>query len=176
MVVIDSTVLMLLIDPKANPPTDESTGKPVDRCMDRIKQLLQTLSETKTRVLIPAPVLSEILVGSGSDKSAILKEFESTYSFKIEPFDTRAAVEVAYLTDTDLASGRRLEAGETRAKVKYDRQIIAIAKVNNATVIYSDDIKLGKTARASGITVIKTSDLPLPPPRDGDLFPEVQRF
>jgi hypothetical protein len=51
----------------------------------------------------------------------------------------------------------------TWAKVKYDRQIVAIAKVCGATTIYSDDEDveaLGKTAK---IAVTGLSALPLPP-------------
>ena len=88
----------------------------------------------------------------------------------MQSFDQNAAIEVAWLTDADLQSGKRLKPEETKAKVKFDRQIIAIAKVNSVKTIYSDDIGLGKTARLNDISVIETRDLPLPQlPPQGEL-------
>lgn len=163
MVVMDTTVLLLLFQPDAKPPRDPATAEEVTRCKDRIDLLLQQLSDAGTQIIIPTPVLSELLVAAGPDKLRMLREIESSYAFKIQPFDTMAAIEVAMLTDSDLQSGKLLDPNETKAKVKYDRQIIAIAKVNKVKVIYSDDIGLGKKAEANGITVISTAQLPLPP-------------
>lgn len=49
------------------------------------------------------------------------------------------------------------------AKVKFDRQIIATARVNRAKSIFSDDENVGKFALAHAMTVISIWDLPLPP-------------
>ena len=49
------------------------------------------------------------------------------------------------------------------AKVKYDRQIIAIARVAQASAIYSDDKGIQALAKAADIQVIGLADLPLPP-------------
>lgn len=163
MVVIDATVLLLLFQPTAKPPMDETTGQPVTRCKERIEWLLENLSQANVQVLVPTPVLSEILVAAGPEKSKILNEIGSVYAFRIQPFDMIAAIEVAFLTDQDLQSGRKLTADETKAKVKYDRQIIAIAKVNQVKTIYSDDVQLGKKAIDNGIEAITTAGLPLPP-------------
>lgn len=173
MVILDATTLLLLFYPDARPPIDITTNQPLDRCKDRIDLLLQNLSEAGTQILVPTPVLSEILVTSGTDKARVLNEINNTYAFRIQPFGEMDAIEVAMLTDADLQSGKRLSKDETIAKVKYDRQIIAIAKVNGAKTIYSDDIGLGKRAKANGIPVIKTAELPLPsePPQAELLFP-----
>jgi hypothetical protein len=48
------------------------------------------------------------------------------------------------------------------AKVKFDRQIVAIAKVVGATVIYSDDKDVATLAKKQGIETIGVADLPLP--------------
>jgi len=163
MVIMDSTTLLLLFYPNASPPIDEATGQPLTKCKERIELLLENLSQASIQILVPTPVLSEILVASGTDKTRILNEINGTYAFKIQPFDEIAAVEVAMLTDADLQANKPLTADETKAKVKYDRQIIAIAKVNGVQTIYSDDGKLGAKAKANGIAVIKTAELPLPP-------------
>lgn len=176
MVVMDSTVLLLLFYPDASPPIDEATGEPLTKCKERIELLLQNLSKANIQILIPTPVLSEILVVSGPNKARVLNEINNTYAFRIQPFDEMAAVEVAMMTESDLQSNKRLSKNETKAKVKYDRQIIAIAKVNGVKTIYSDDKALGKKAKANGLTVIQTSEIPLPPepPQHELTFPEAE--
>jgi len=47
--------------------------------------------------------------------------------------------------------------------VKYDRQIVAVAKVCGATTIYSDDKDVRTLAKTVKIDVIGLADLPLPP-------------
>lgn len=48
-------------------------------------------------------------------------------------------------------------------KIKFDRQIVAIAKINNISMIYSDDRGLAQVSAAQGISVTTVSQLPLPP-------------
>jgi hypothetical protein len=48
------------------------------------------------------------------------------------------------------------------AKVKFDRQIVAIAKVIGATEIYSDDGHVSRLAKQANIKCIGVADLPLP--------------
>ena len=47
--------------------------------------------------------------------------------------------------------------------MKYDRQIVAVAKVCGATTIYSDDKDVRTLAKTVKIEVIGVADLPLPP-------------
>jgi hypothetical protein len=57
------------------------------------------------------------------------------------------------------------------AKIKFDRQIVAIAKVARATTIYSDDSDVRVIAAAEGIAVVGLAELELPDTkRQGDLF------
>ena len=51
----------------------------------------------------------------------------------------------------------------TWAKIKYDRQIVAIARVNQASAIYSDDRDIRSIAAQADISVIGLADLQLPP-------------
>ncbi len=48
------------------------------------------------------------------------------------------------------------------AKINFDRQIVAIAKVAGATEIYSDDRDLRTFAEEQGLKVIGVADLPIP--------------
>jgi len=68
------------------------------------------------------------------------------------------------------ATRKAIDAGDKRggsrsawSKVKFDRQIIAIAKVERASAIYSDDIHIGQFLKNSEIDVVRVGDLPLPP-------------
>jgi hypothetical protein len=58
--------------------------------------------------------------------------------------------------------GKRDGSDETWAKIKFDRQIVAIAKVHNATKIYTDDRGLRAIAERASIAVAGIGDLPLP--------------
>jgi hypothetical protein len=79
-------------------------------------------------------------------------------------FDQRAAVEVAAAPREALAAGDKRGGSDSPwAKIKFDRQIIAIARVEGATTIYSDDDDIVRFAKSYGIAVIRVCDLPLPP-------------
>lgn len=164
MVVFDSTVMLLLLYPTAQPPIDPNTNMPLDFAKERIETLIKTLSKEKTRVVIPTPVLSEILVRTGGATSKYLDEITSNHIFQVGEFDLRAAVEVAALSDKQTSTGNKKHSDiETWAKIKYDRQIVAVAKVHGVDRIYSDDKGVYKVAQSMGIKVIRTWELPVSP-------------
>jgi hypothetical protein len=164
MVVIDSTNLLLLLRP-GTPVSRGPDGTPVDRAKERIEYLVQRLSKDKSKIIIPTPALSEALVKAGAAASQqIVEELQKYAVFSVEPFDTRAALEVAAMTREALAGGNKK--GKSNApwqKVKYDRQIVAIAKVHGATEIYSDDEDVAAICARAKIRVVRLVDLPLPP-------------
>ena len=51
----------------------------------------------------------------------------------------------------------------TWSKVKFDRQIVAIARVSQVSTVYSDNENLGKIAKVQGLNVVTVGELPLPP-------------
>ncbi len=164
MVVLDATTLLLLIEPSAKPPQDPKTGKPVERCKERLEFLLETLTSAGTRAVVPTPVLSEVLIGAGKAKDDYLTAIIGSSAFLPAPFDVKAAVELTFLFDADGKPTKgKLTQQETWAKVKFDRQIIAIAKANDVKDIYTDDMNLSAVAQANGLTVHHTWDLQLPP-------------
>lgn len=159
MVVIDATMLLLLLRP------DTPVPGAVDQPKERIEFLVQQLDKAKTKIIVPTPALSEALVRAGATATPQIIEHLQKYAvFSIEPFDTRAAIEVAAMAREAASTGRkRGNSNATWAKVKYDRQIVAIAKVNGATTIYSDDGDIAALARRARIAVVGIADLPLPP-------------
>jgi hypothetical protein len=165
MVVIDATMLLLLLRPGTSVPS-RPNGSPLDKPEERIDYLVKQLDKNKTKIIVPTPALSEVLVRAGEAASQPIIEHLQRYSvFRIEPFDMRAAIEVAAMTRNAIDSGKGKKGGSaaTWAKIKYDRQIVAIAKVSNADTIYSDDGDIAGIAAAANIKVIGLADLPLPP-------------
>ena len=73
-----------------------------------------------------------------------------------------AAIELSMLIDPDLQSNKKLDATTTRAKIKFDRQVVAIAKARGADRIYTVDHGLADRARKNGITAVMTWELPIP--------------
>lgn len=163
MVVFDATTLLLLFAPDASVPKD-SNGKPIPFAKERIDGLVADLSKRKVKIIVPTPALSEALVRAGPVAGAnYLAGIRKSGWFRIESFDERAAIEVAEMTKEAIDRGDKKNGSDaTWAKVKYDRQIVAIAKVNSASAIYSDDINLTSFARRQGLRVISVVDLNVP--------------
>ena len=162
MIAFDTSTILLALDPKCRPPIDPATGKPLTHCRDRVDNLIKTISNAKLRILIPTPVLSEFLVKAGPNKAQYVEELAKSPVFRIEPFDSRAAIELAEMTSQGLKPGKKLTSVESKAKLKFDRQIVAIAKVNQVTAIYTDDKKLAAVAKSWGIPAVLTWELELP--------------
>jgi hypothetical protein len=163
MVVIDATMLLPLLRPGVLNPAGPG-GVPIDRPKERIDFLVKELEAAGIKIIIPAPALSEVLVRAGSVASQeITERLGKLAVFRIEPFDTRAAVEVAAMTRNAISAGNKKGSSDaTWAKLKFDRQIVAIARVCGATTIYSDDRHLRSMAIRAKIKVIGLADLPLP--------------
>ena len=88
----------------------------------------------------------------------------------VRPFDEKAAIELAAIELEDRAkTGKRGGSTSPWAKVRFDRQIVAIGKTNDAKRIYSDDEDLMKFATRLGIGVTRTWELLLPAAKQIDM-------
>ena len=165
MIVFDASVLLLLLNPETPPPNDAVTGQPVARCKDRIEYFIAQLTKQREKIIIPTPALSESLIKAGEAAPQYLDIMRNSRFFQVSPFGTTAAVEAAELMRQRIAKFGTLkgDALESRAKVKFDHQIVAIARVTRATTIYTDDDGLQKLAISLGITAQGVAALPLPP-------------
>lgn len=162
ILLVDSSALALVINPDADPPDDPETRSPLTRVRDRIELLLSSLGVGDT-IIVPTPVLAEILVKAGDSAPDVLVALQSLARIKIVPFDQRAAVETAMMTRKALDAGdKRGGSDQAWQKVKIDRQIVAIARVHGALKIYADDKGLVKFAATLGIDVVSSWGLPLP--------------
>ena len=167
MVVFDSSVLLLVLDPNAKAPNDPATGKPVEKAAKRIEYLIENLKGYKETIIIPTPVLSEVLVHAGEATNDYLHYLNSRSVFEIVNFDQMAAMEAAIaMKDAINRGGHRVDTASpntTKTKIKFDRQIFAIAKVKAAHAIYSDDEDIHNYARHAQLDAYRIADLDLPP-------------
>ncbi|BBU62031.1 hypothetical protein MSC49_19660 [Methylosinus sp. C49] len=161
IVAFDTNILVYFFDEQAKAPIDSTTGAPVSNCKDRLDFLIATLQRDKAKIVIPTPALGELLVKGREAAPEWLTILHKSRYFRIAGFDERAAIEFAATQAQRVASGQKNE-GATRAKAKFDDQIVAIAAVAGATVIYSDDPHIKKMA-GGRFEVIGIADLPLPP-------------
>ena len=164
MPVFDATTLLLFLEPDARTPLDPATNETVTDAKARIDHLIEALEKRRETIVIPTSALSEVLVHADEAGPEYLEILNTTRCFRIEPFDQRAAVELATMTREALREGG-LRAGTqaTRAKLKFDRQIIAIARTQSQTTIYSDDEDIFTLAEPLGLEVVPVHALPVPP-------------
>ena len=164
MALFDNTFLCLLFHPTARPPND-SNNNPVTRCRDRIDHLVWQLEERGTKIIIPTPALAELLVIAGPNYVKYLNEINGRACFKISDFDQRAAIETALQMASSISThDKRSGTLSPYQKVKFDRQIVAIGRVEGVKTIYSDDRDIKSYGEQLGIPVVRVEDLPLPPP------------
>jgi hypothetical protein len=164
--VIDTTTLSALFIPGAL-PCRKGTTIPIKYAKERLEYLVEKIAKNREQVIIPTPVLSELLVKVPPDKIALLvNQLTSSAWFRIEAFDSAAAIELGVRIAKALASGDKREGlpSETPwAKVKFDRQIVSIAIACGASEIISDDSDVKRIGERWGVKVISVEDLPIPP-------------
>lgn len=171
MVVFDSDFLTFLVHRNPGVPLDPRTEQPVSGMKEKIEYLINTLEKAREKILIPTPVLSEILSLSGDRAPEVLAELTSTYGFEIAAFDTMAAVEAAIATAKARQSGDKKGGADIPwHQVKFDRQIVAIAKVRGATILYSNDEHVRRLAEQEDMKVVRAWELPDPPPEQTYMF------
>jgi len=129
MVAVDETTLSLMLHPKARPPKDPTTDKPVERVEDRIEKLLEDLDADGERIILPTPALCEFLVLAGKDGPAYLDKIHESKTLLVRPFDEMAAIELAAIEHESRGSGDK-RGGSTApwTKVKFDRQLWPLPK------------------------------------------------
>lgn len=159
-VVFDTSVLLLAIHPDAKPPTDPATNQPLEHAKQRVDYLIRTLSKAKSKVVIPSPALSELLVHAGTAVNDYVAKLQQA-PFVVASFDTRAAVECAQAVRKYGIKGKGQ--ANPRAKIKFDRQIVAIAQVAGVETIYSDDSDIFNYGKQAGIKVVRSYELGLDP-------------
>ncbi len=160
IVVFDTSTLIYLLKPDTPAPCYAGTDRRIDDCQSRINFLLAELQKAKARIIVPTPVIAELLVHGGAASPEWLRILTNSRYFRPTPFDTLAAVECAEMSKVRLGAGRL--SGAARAKAKFDDQIVAIARIERAEVIFSDDHDIRRLV-SDDVQVRGIADLPLPP-------------
>jgi predicted nucleic acid-binding protein len=155
MVVFDANFLIYFLDPRIKGGVGNNP---------RVDHLVATIQKTGERIVVPTPALSELLVKAGDAGPKYLEIIARSKFFRVAEFGERAAVEAAALTRDAIAkSDKRGATPEADwGKVKFDRQIVAIARVLGASTIYTNDGQLAQHAMAVGIEAIGLAGLPEP--------------
>jgi len=166
MIIFDASYLVVFLNKNPEPAADR-LGIPVTRFKERVEYLAASLNASGEQIGIPTPAMAEVLVRAGKGRSQFVSILSDRMRFQLIPFDARAAIEAADLISMVKSNH---ETWGTHAKVKFDIQIVATAKAEDATVIYSDDQDIENFAKRLRIHVMRICDLPLPPSKE---FPEI---
>ena len=156
----DTSTLIYLLKPEAPAPMIAGTDQRVSDCHLRISYLLSELQKARATIVIPAPVIAEILVHAGAAGPEWLRILTTSRYFRPAPFDALAAVECAAMSQKRLGAGKLT--GQERAKAKFDEQIVAIGRIERVATIYSDDADIRRLADEN-TRVIGIAALQLPP-------------
>jgi len=123
------------------------------------RSLIRYLDEQDKIILLPTPVITECLVPvMPQDKPNILNSIEK---FMIASFDKSAAIKCAEMMHSITPQENKFkeEMGITKSQLKFDYMIAAIAIVNRAECIYSQDEGLRKFCEGH-ITVRNIPNIP----------------
>ncbi|MGA3333118.1 MAG: PIN domain-containing protein [Terracidiphilus sp.] len=162
MIIFDASYLVVFLNKNPEPAKDRQ-GNPVTRFKERVEYLASSLNSTGEQIGIPTPAMAEVLVRSGKGRAQFVSILSDRMRFQLLPFDARGAIEAAELIA--LIKSKH-ETWGTHAKVKFDIQIVATAKAEDATAIYSDDQDIENFAKRLKIPVMRICDLPVPPPKE----------
>lgn len=126
----------------------------------RLDDLVATFEKSRTKIVIPTPALTEVLIRAGKAREEILGVLMRKSAFEIAPFDVKAALECSLLLEEAWSNTEKR--GVTKTKFKYDWQIVAIAASRRVATIYSDDRDVASAAEKAQIPVVRIDDLALP--------------
>lgn len=159
IVAVDNSILTLILYPQAKATPNPATGKPVDDLASRLKSMITRHEENGDTIIIPTPVLTETFISLNSDPSILLDKLSALSVFHLYPFDMRAALMLAKLSNSEISKSERRRGIAPYQKVKFDRQIVSIALVADAEVLYTDDKSQSYFAESAGLKVVHSWDL-----------------
>lgn len=163
MAVFDANFVMALIEPTKAQPIDPVTNAVVTQIAERMALLLLTLQQRNEKIVIPTPALCEFLVYAEEAAPKYVAQFVKSKNFKIADFGRRAAIEAATRLRADIEAGdKRGGSPDNWQKVKFDRQIAAIAIAEGDATIYTSDGGLQNLGRKHGLTTVDFFELPIP--------------
>ncbi|KPQ28962.1 MAG: PIN domain [Marinobacter excellens HL-55] len=166
---VDNNILIQILAPNTTGLTDPETKAVLVRVDERARAFVAEAERKKALILIPAPVLSEFLIGVAESKyQEYLDVLNGSACFEVVDFDTAAAIECAQLPNKkELA---QISPGQYAKKLTYDRQIVGISLAAMADEVWSHDDSLRKIASSKGLAVKSLADIE-PTPVQSQMFP-----
>ena len=153
-VAFDASFLVFLFNRRA--------GSSVQRAAERVDGLIESLSDKRAKIIIPTPALTEVLMAGKFTVQVYIETLKKFAAFQIRAYDERAAIELAarYVSTKKTNKNRAKQAPWN--KVKFDRQIVAIAKIQGASAVYSDDEQVREFAIECGMDAYGLADVSIP--------------
>lgn len=142
-VAVDASFLIVLLDKRARAAINNGA--------EEIAGLIERLSTENAKIIVPTPVLADVLTRAPQAGQAYLEQINRSACFQVRPFDDKAAIELAQLLGKSVADQRDI--------LRFDRQIVAIAKVYGASVLYANDEKVAEFAAGCGLQTVRFEDL-----------------
>ncbi len=129
----------------------------------RLEYFFERIEQSKQRLVIPAPVVAEFLAVAEDARFEFVNKLRQSSFVIVASFDFRAAVECSILIAAARNSGDIRYGGDSaKQKIKVDEQIVAIARVNQASLIISNDNDVRKIAGRFNIASKTIEELDLP--------------
>ncbi|MDD9636296.1 VapC toxin family PIN domain ribonuclease [Klebsiella michiganensis] len=126
--------------------------------MRRVEALIDMVESSGGTIIIPTPVLAEYLVGiDKKDHQTHLNMIQRQSCFEIASFDEIAAIECAQMPS--IKELKLMMKSDTANKVKFDRQIISIAKALNVDEIWTHDKGVFNRCKEMGMAVKSLADI-----------------
>jgi predicted nucleic acid-binding protein len=124
--------------------------QPANRAQE-ISKLIDALSNENAKVIVPTPALAQVLTHSPGTAESWMRTLNTYSCFQVRPFDDKASFELTRLLGESVSGLRDI--------LRFDRQIVAIAKVYGASVLYAEDEQVIQFAAACGIGSKRLKDL-----------------
>jgi len=118
---------------------------------EAISNLIRTLSAQNAKVIVPTPALAQVLTHSPNRAQDWMQALNAYSCFQVRPFDDKTSFELAQVLEENAAGLRDI--------LRFDRQIVAIAKVYGASILYADDEQVINFAEKCGIPAKRLKDL-----------------
>lgn len=138
--------------------SNPKNGMEIPDPMRRVEALIDMVESSGGAVIIPTPVLAEYLVGiDKKDHQTHLNLIQRQSCFEIASFDEISAIECAQMPS--IKELKLMMKSDTASKVKFDRQIISIAKALNVDEVWTHDKGVFNRCKEMGIVVKSLADI-----------------
>ena len=118
---------------------------------EAVSKLIQALSSENAKVVVPTPALAQVLTHSPTKAEGWMRTLNTYSCFQVRPFDDKASFELTQILGESVSGLRDI--------LRFDRQIVAIAKVYAVSVLYADDEQVNQFAEQCGIHAKRLKDL-----------------